>query len=104
MGGGSAGYSQSAIRVSGISFHTFTYSFSNIDADFAKLQAWYKKAYTKKTEIAENSFGGITLLCNPIYFKLYLTWMNFFIRFVIPTAILIGCNVNIFREVSGLCS
>ena len=86
------------------SVYLLTYLFSLIGADFAGLQAWYKKAYEKKTEIAENSIGGYTLLCNQTYFTMYLTWMNFFVRFVIPTAILIVCNIKIYREVSGLSS
>lgn len=58
---------------------------------------WENKAYENITEVAERS-----LLCNQIYVDLYLTWMNFIVRFVIPTIILIFCNVKILNEVKKI--
>ena len=65
------------------------------DLDFPELQQWYSKAYTKVTEITERP-----LLCEHLYFTIYLTWVNFAVKFVVPTVVLIGCNIKILYEVS----
>lgn len=59
------------------------------------LKEWYENAYTNVTEIAEKP-----LLCKPMYFEIYLTWANFAVKFIVPTIILIGCNIKIIAEVS----
>ena len=57
--------------------------------------AWYKKAYKDETEVVERP----SLMCNVTYFQVYLVWMNFFIKFALPTIVLIGCNIKILQEV-----
>ena len=59
------------------------------------LKEWYGNAYTYVTEIAEKP-----LLCEPMYVEIYLTWANFAVKFIVPTIILIGCNIKIIAEVS----
>ena len=61
-----------------------------------EIRDWYSKAYAKVTEIAEKP-----LLCDESYFKNYLTWANFVTKFVLPTIILVGCNVMILLEVNN---
>ena len=62
---------------------------------YLPLRDWFNKAYTNVTEIKEKEF-----LCQPLYFVIYLTWTNFAVKFVIPTLLLIGCNIKILFEVS----
>ena len=69
--------------------------FSIIDLPYPELKEWYNNAYTNVTEIVERS-----LLCEQWYFTVYLTWVNFSVRFILPTIILIVCNVTIIVEVS----
>ena len=65
---------------------------------FGQLAMWYSKAYTKTAEISEKD----DLLCDDLYFTVYLTWSNFVIKFALPTIILVGCNVKILSEVNIL--
>ena len=55
---------------------------------------WYSKAYENVTDVVERQ-----LLCDKMYFTVYLVWMNFIVKFVVPTTILIVCNVKILLEV-----
>ena len=67
-----------------------------VASEFSGFEDWYDKAYTKVKQIAPAENG---LLCNEMYFHLYLTWTNFVVRFIIPTIILIFCNLKILLEV-----
>ena len=60
----------------------------------SKIIDWYGNAYENVTDVVENE-----LLCNKMYFAVYLVWMNFIVKFIIPTAILVVCNVKILLEV-----
>ena len=62
---------------------------------YPEVGDWIRKAYTNVTEVVE-----LPLLCDPSYFNIYLTWINFFVKFLIPTVILLGCNIRILSEVS----
>ena len=71
--------------------------FFNIFLDLAipsAIIAWYKDAYQNVTDVVERE-----LLCNKTYFTIYLVWMNFIFKFVIPTTILVFCNVKILLRV-----
>jgi len=68
-----------------------------IEPVYPEVGDWIRKAYTNVTEVVE-----LPLLCNPKYFNIYLTWINFFVKFVIPTIILVGCNIRILSEVKKI--
>ena len=55
---------------------------------------WYGKAYQNVTDVVESG-----LLCNKTYFAIYLVWMNFIFKFVIPTTVLVFCNLQILLKV-----
>ena len=70
------------------------YFFLIIGLKYAEVRDWYSKGYTSVVEIAERD-----LLCDPLYYNIYLIWSNFMVKFVVPTIILIGCSIKIFIEV-----
>ena len=62
--------------------------------DWHTNNSWYSKAYSNVTVVQETK-----LLSNPIYVTVYLTWLNFFVRFIFPTMLLIFFNFKILKEV-----
>ena len=62
--------------------------------DWHSNNSWYSKAYSNVTVVQETK-----LLSNPIYVTVYLTWLNFFVRFIFPTMLLIFFNFKILKEV-----
>ena len=62
--------------------------------DWHSNNSWYSKAYSNVTVVQETK-----LLSNPIYVTVYLTWLNFFVRFIFPTALLIFFNFKILKKV-----
>ena len=62
---------------------------------------WRQKAFSNVTVVKETD-----LLSNNIYVTVYLTWLNFLVRFLIPTILLAFFNMKIILEVifgSNLC-
>ena len=55
---------------------------------------WFQKAFSNVTVVKETD-----LLSNNIYVTFYLTWLNFFVRFLVPTILLAFFNVKIVLEV-----
>ena len=55
---------------------------------------WFQKAFSNVTVVKETD-----LLSNNIYVTFYLTWLNFFVRFLVPTILLAFFNVRIVLEV-----
>ena len=55
---------------------------------------WFQKAFSNVTVVKETD-----LLSNNIYVTFYLTWLNFFVRFLVPTILLAFLNVKIVLEV-----
>ena len=56
---------------------------------------WRQKAFSNVTVVKETN-----LLSNNIYVTVYLTWLNFLVRFLIPTILLAFFNMKIVLEVS----
>lgn len=65
-----------------------------LDLVYVDFIQWYKLAYTTEVEIVPQN-----LLCDAVYFSVYLTWMNFVVKFLLPTTTLIFCNTKILMEV-----
>ena len=55
---------------------------------------WRQKAFSNVTVVKETD-----LLSNNIYVTVYLTWLNFLVRFLVPTILLIFFNMKIVLEV-----
>ena len=56
---------------------------------------WRQKAFLNVTVVKETD-----LLSNNIYVTVYLTWLNFLVRFLAPTILLAFFNVKIVLEVN----
>ena len=73
---------------------------TDYDLDMSEFETlgydtWYKKAYANVTVVKETN-----LIFNNIYVTYYLTWINFFVRFCIPTTLLIFFNFKILSQVN----
>ena len=55
---------------------------------------WRQKAFSNVTVVKETD-----LLSNNIYVTVYLTWLNFLVRFLVPTILLAFFNMKIILEV-----
>ena len=55
---------------------------------------WRQKAFLNVTVVKETD-----LLSNNVYVTVYLTWLNFLVRFLVPTILLIFFNMKIVLEV-----
>lgn len=55
---------------------------------------WHQKAFSNVTVVKETD-----LLSNNLYVTVYLTWLNFLVRFLVPTILLAFFNMKIVLEV-----
>ena len=61
---------------------------------------WKWNPETNMTDVVKTDMGDKKTEIGNMYYKIYKTWMNFIIRFVIPSICLVTFNVLLLREVS----
>ena len=65
---------------------------------------WKWNPETNMTDTVKTDMGNKKTEIGKMYYKIYKTWMNFIIRFVIPSICLVTFNVLLLREVLNFIS